>query len=139
VRFVIDASVAAKWYNDEELSDKAVEVKDAFVRGDLELAAPTHLIYEVGNSIWKNPQLSDKDATNAVVSILRLGMQMLPPNTERANRAMNIARMREVTFYDACYIQSAEELRSPLLTSDDCQGAAGKGIVQVTRLREAKV
>jgi predicted nucleic acid-binding protein len=58
VKLVIDASVAAKWFNLEELSDKAADIKEAYVKGDLELAAPTHIIYEVGNSIWKNKQLT---------------------------------------------------------------------------------
>lgn len=139
MRFVIDASVAVKWFNAEELSDKAAEVKDAYVRGDLELAAPSHIIYEVGNSIWKNPQLADKDAGDAIISVLRLGMQLLPPNVERVGRAMKIGRQRSITFYDAAYVQSAEELKVALLSADEHQTAAAKGIVQVVRLREAKL
>ena len=53
MRLVVDASVAAKWFNAEDLSDKAAKVKDAHVRGDVELIASTHIIYEVANSIWK--------------------------------------------------------------------------------------
>jgi len=99
--FIVDASVAAKWVNIEESSDTAAEVKDAHVRGDLELAAPSHLIYEVGNSIWKNSQLTTDDAREPVASILQLRLFLLPLTISRASRTMEIARMRRTTFYDA--------------------------------------
>ncbi len=135
--FVVDASVAAKWFNLEELSERAVEVKEAYVKGRLQLSAPVHIIYEVGNSVWKNPQLTDKDASDAVVSLIRLGLELLEPNTKRASRAMEIARLRKTTFYDAAYLQSAEELDTPLLTADQVQITAGKGIAKLIHLREA--
>lgn len=139
MKFVVDASVAAKWFNVEELSDKAAQVKDAHVRGDLDLAAPTHIIYEVGNSISKNPQLTDEDAQVAIVSILRLGVQLLSPSMERISRAMEIARLKNTTFYDAAYLQAAEEIKATLLTADASQAAAGKSVVRVVHLREVKV
>jgi len=139
VRLVVDASVVAKWFNIEELSDKAVKVKDAYVEGALELVAPIHILYEVGNSIWKNTQLTEKDACNAIVSLLRIDLELLMPSMERAKRAMEIARLRKTTFYDAAYLQAAEEFKTTLLTADESQMAAGKGIVKVIHLREAKV
>ena len=138
MNFVLDASVAAKWFNIEESSDTAAEVKDAHVRGDLELAAPSHLIYEVGNSIWRNSQLTADDAREAVASILQLGICLLPPDISRASRAMEIARLKRTTFYDAAYLQAAEELKAALLTADETQARACKDIVQVLRLPEFK-
>jgi predicted nucleic acid-binding protein len=138
MRFVVDASVVAKWFNVETLSDRAAEVKDAHVRGELELAAPIHVVYEVGNSIWKNPQLTDKDANDAIRSIQRLGMQFFPPSLERASRTMKIARLRNITFYDATYLQVAEELNTTLLTADERQAEAGKGVVRVVHLHEIR-
>ena len=51
MRLILDASVAAEWFNVEELSINAVAVKDTYVKGPLELAAP---VYKVDNSVWKN-------------------------------------------------------------------------------------
>jgi predicted nucleic acid-binding protein len=138
MNYVLDASVAAKWFNIEESSEVATQVKDAHVTGDLELAAPSHLVYEVGNSIWKNPQLTMDDAREAVASILQLGILLLPPNTSRASRAMQIARLKNTTFYDASYLQAAEELKATLLTADETQARACKDIVQVLRLPDFK-
>lgn len=139
MKLVIDASVAAKWFNVEELSDKAVNVKDAYVKGDMELVAPTHLIYEVGNSIWKNKQLSDNDACDAVSSIIRLDIQLIEPTVQRAQRAMELARQMGTSFYDAVYLQAAEEMKIPLLTADQKQITAGRGVARMLDLGKAKV
>ncbi len=135
--YVVDASVAAKWFNLEELSDKAGEIKEAYVRGKIQLFAPTHLIYEVGNSIWRNTQLTDNDVGNAIISLLRLGLELLAPNEERAGRTMEIARSRRTTFYDATYLQVAEELNMVLLTADETQLLAAKGVAKAIHIREA--
>lgn len=136
---VVDASVAAKWFNIEEFSEKAAEVKDAHVRGDFELSAPTHIVYEVGNSILKNQQLTREDAGEAIASILQLGIRLLAPSAIRASRTMTIARLRHTTFYDASYLQTAEELRAPLITADESQARAGNGIARIVHLREFTV
>lgn len=139
MRLVIDASVAAKWFNLEELSDRAADIKEAYVKGDLELAAPIHMIYEVGNSIWKNKQLTETEANDAIAALLQLNIQLLEPTTERAKRAMKIAKSRNTTFYDAIYLQAAEELNIALLTADNVQVKAGREIVKVTHLQEIKL
>lgn len=134
---VLDASVAAKWFNLEELSEKAVEFKESFVKGELELAAPIHIVYEVGNSIWKNPQLADRDACDAITSLTRLGLEFLEPTMKRSARAMEIARTKSTTFYDAAYLQAAEELNRALLTADQAQVAAARGIAKAIHLKDA--
>lgn len=139
MKLVVDASVAAKWFNIEELSDKAANVKDAHVKGDIDLAAPIHLLYEVGNSIWRNKQLSDNDACDAISSIMRLGIQLIEPTVQRAQRAMQIARQVETSFYDAVYLQVAEEMKIPLLTADQKQITAGRSVATMLDLGEAKV
>jgi predicted nucleic acid-binding protein len=139
VSFVLDASVAAKWFNLEEFSDRAVEFKRALVEGEVEFAAPAHITYEVGNSIWKNPQFTDRDARDAIISFARLELELLEPTTKRNERIMEIARARRTSFYDAAYLQAAEELKTTLLTADQAQIASAKGIVKTLHIKEAKL
>lgn len=139
MNLVLDASVASKWFNFEELSERAVEFKEVFVEGELQLAAPMHILYEVGNSIWKNPQLADRDAGDAIVSLTRLGLELLEPTMKRSACAMEIARTKRTTFYDAAYLQAAEELNRALLTADQAQVAAAKGIAKTIHLKDAKL
>ena len=134
MRYVLDASVAAKWFNLEESSEEAVRAKDAHVRGDLELVAPTQIVYEVGNTIWRNPLLTLGDAMAAVVSLMGLRLGLFEPEAARVTRAMEIARDGQITFYDAAYIQVAEEVGAPLVTADKRQRTAADGIVETVSL-----
>ena len=48
-RYVVDASVVAKWFLPESHSDEALRV----VAGAADLHAPDLMIAEVGNTLWK--------------------------------------------------------------------------------------
>ncbi len=136
MKLVIDASVAAKWFNQEEFTDRAVEIKDGHVRGEVELIAPSHLVYEVGNSIHRNPQMTDEDARDSISALAGLEIALLPPDAPRLSRTMEISRQRRVSFYDAAYIQAAEEADAALITADEVQHRAARGIVRAFHLRD---
>lgn len=69
---VLDASVIAKWYNEEEYRDKTIKIRDRFIDGLLNIKKPLLVIYKVANAINKNTQLSVEDAVKAVGSLMRL-------------------------------------------------------------------
>ena len=50
---------------------------------------------------------------------------------------MEIARSRRTTFYDATYLQVAEELNMVLLTADETQLLTAKGVAKAIHIREA--
>ena len=66
-----------------------------------------------------------------------MGLELLAPNEERAGRTMEIARSRRTTFYDATYLQVAEELNMVLLTADETQLLTAKGVAKAIHIREA--
>lgn len=117
-RYTLDASVAAKWFNKESLTDKAVQVRDAFVEGSIELVAPEHMVYEVGNSIWKNKTLVPADAAAAIRDLLDLELELVRLTPELATSAMKVARDYSITFYDAAYVVVADRLNAPLISAD---------------------
>jgi len=136
MKVVIDASVAAKWFNNEEYSGEAAALKQAYVDGIVELAAPIHLVYEVGNSIWKNRQLGIKDASRAVSLLLELGLNLVEPSADDLRRVMEIARERNITFYDALYIQAAEKYGVKLITADSEQIKKSEGIIDAVHIKD---
>src|ERR1051325_8180029 len=107
-RFTLDASVAAKWFNNEDLTDEALQIRDAFVHGKINLLAPEQLIYEVGNSIWKNKALTAEEAAKAVENLIDLQIELIHLNPRLAASAMKTARESRITFYDAAYIALAD-------------------------------
>ncbi len=50
-KVVVDASVVARWYAEEEWSDIALNVREDYGRGLIDLIVPYLLIYEVSNSL----------------------------------------------------------------------------------------
>lgn len=52
---------------------------------------------------------------------------------------MEIARQVKTSFYDAVYLQVAEEMKIPLLTADQKQMKAGRSVATILDLRVAKV
>jgi len=50
-KIVVDASVVAKWFLEEEYSGKALQLRDDYARGLLTVAAPSLLEYEVLNAL----------------------------------------------------------------------------------------
>ena len=136
MKVVVDASVVAKWFNVEEYSDKAVELKNAHVKGVVKIVAPIHLIYEVGNSIWKNKQLNVEDASEAISLLLELNLELISPSRKSVKRTMEIAREKKMTFYDASYVQLAEENNLTLITADSKQLEKSKDLVDVTHIKD---
>ncbi len=118
MRFVLDASVAVKWFSNEDFTDKAVRVRDAFLGGKIDLCAPQHILYEVGNSVWKNKSLDLGDSIKAVESFLAIEIELVTLDSEAASQSMKLARDIGVTYYDAVYVQISAMRKIPLLTAD---------------------
>lgn len=135
-RFSLDASVAAKWFNNEELTGEALQVRDAFVHGKIELLAPEQLIYEVGNSIWKNKALTAEDAAKAVGNLIDLQIELIQINPKLAASAMKTAREFHIAFYDAAYITLANYYNAPLISTDaEILAKSGKNSVHLKDLQ----
>jgi len=117
-RYTLDASVAAKWFNNENLTDKALQVRDAFVEGKIGLLAPEHLLYEIGNSIWKNKALAPEDAVTAIKSLADLEIELIHLSQEMSGNTMRIARELSITFYDAAYVMLANHFDALLISAD---------------------
>lgn len=116
--FILDASVAAKWFNNESQSEDAIKVRDAFVQGRIRLVAPEQLLYEVGNSIWKNKALSPQDAATAIMDLIDLEIELVQLTAELAGAAMSIARALSLSFYDAAYVALANKFNAPVISAD---------------------
>jgi len=115
-KFVIDASVAAKWLFDEPES----ELADLLLsRGDL-LLAPDLLHAEIGNVVWKRLDRGELDPrkTAAILDEL-LGVPVkLFPVSGFIREAVHIAHRYRRTFYDASYLALAIQESCALITAD---------------------
>jgi predicted nucleic acid-binding protein len=133
---VVDASVVAKWFNNESLTDKALEVREAFIEGKIDLCAPEHLLYEVGNSIWKNKALSINDCIQAMDDLMNMSIELTRLDHAIAARAVKSARELLISYYDALYIQLSIDRLVPLLSANENLLSKTKGTTNAYHLRD---
>ncbi len=133
--FVVDASVVAKWFNrGEEFEEQSDRLRSLWVNDEIELAAPSHLPYEVANSIWKNPNVSARRAGGLAKVLIDVSPKLNDLSGPMAERTMAFARRKRLTFYDASYLALARGLSVPLITVDGEQLRAASGYAKAIHL-----
>ncbi len=118
-RYVIDASVAVKWYSrlGEEELEKADLLLDGHTKGELVILAPTLISYELANALRFNPNLGEADVLRASQDFHHLGIELVDLETVRP-AAIQLAFQRDLTVYDAVYLAVSENFNIPLVTAD---------------------
>ncbi len=122
MEYVIDASVAVKWFLPELHSEKADALLNDFLHQGLNLLAPDLIVPEVTNTFWKRctltKEISLSEATESCTDFLRL-----PLTVERsaiiAERALNFAVQEHHRVYDALYVMLALHRGCGLNTADE--------------------
>ncbi len=115
-RFVVDASVAVKWFFDE------VHTEDArrLLREGSNLLSPDLIRAEVGNVLWKRWRRGDISAEE-VSSILRdfenLPLEILS-SEPLLEGAWMVAEQFDRSFYDGLYVALAAQAGYRLVTAD---------------------
>ncbi|MDX1932685.1 MAG: type II toxin-antitoxin system VapC family toxin [Capsulimonadales bacterium] len=116
-RFVVDASVAIKWF--------LPEVHDMHARrlltGGHALLVPDLLFPEVGNILRKRVQRNDITATEADTILQTLGSLPLEvsPSWPLVTVALTIACHAGRTVYDSLYLALAIREKTQMVTADE--------------------
>ncbi len=64
-KVVMDASVCARWFLDEEYSDRARVLRDSFVKGTVTIAVPSLLFYETLNALRYSGEYRERELSLA--------------------------------------------------------------------------
>lgn len=120
--FVIDASVAANWL----LPDEEDEAEEAWRRIESDPAlVPRHWWFEIRNVLLiaeRRQRIAEYMTLSLVDRLSRLRITTMPQPNEYAVFA--IARRRHLTFYDAAYLELAQQQDVPIATLDRSLAAA---------------
>jgi predicted nucleic acid-binding protein len=122
--YVLDASVAAKWFlpaGEEQFAAEALVVLHDFASGTCNLVAPDLFWPEMGNILWKAARLgriSGRVCDAAVHSLQALNITTVP-SKRLLESAIAIARAFDRSVYDCAYVALAVESNVPLLTADE--------------------
>lgn len=119
--YVIDASVALKWFLREEESQGADSIFHAFLANKIELLAPDILVLEVANTLWKHAilgnQLRPEEARSIFHDFLTLPLN-LQESTSLATQALKMAVELRHPIYDTLYCALAKENDCEFITAD---------------------
>ncbi len=127
--------MVAKWFNRSEVNEEEANLlRDEWVDGRVELYAPSLLLFEVANSIWKNPNVTGRVARSLVGLAVRISPTLLNPQEGVAEQAILLARRKKLTFYDSIYLAVAKSLSLLLITADQEQIVAAERYTKVAHL-----
>jgi predicted nucleic acid-binding protein len=116
---VLDSSVLLKWFRQgEELADRALSVREAFLDGELEVAVPWLAVYEVANVLRFKRDLTSAQVQDAVQALLDMGLSWVAPSPALMRRAVALAHEADITVYDAAFVALAEGLEATFVTAD---------------------
>lgn len=119
--FVIDASVAIKWYIPELLSEAADQFLQLYRQDKASLLAPDLLTIELGNALWKKKRAGEINSENAR-AILHALTDYCPlklvPSSELMPAALDLALSLGFTVYDSLYLALAVASGAILVTAD---------------------
>jgi predicted nucleic acid-binding protein len=137
VPIVLDASIAACWYFEDEHDVRADVALNMLNDGDQALA-PAHWWFEIRNVIvlGERRRRASEQHTVAFLDYLReLPIELAALPHELA--VFTLARRHRLTFYDAAYLELALRAGVPLATLDDALAAAASaaGVPLVTSAR----
>ena len=114
--FVIDASVALKWFVPEIYSHSAVR----FLDPGNELIAPDLIIVGVGNALWKKftrKEISSADA-RVILGHLNSAPLTLYPSSLIIEIALNLSIEMGCSVYDGLYLALADTRKCRMVTAD---------------------
>jgi len=118
---ILDASVAAKWFlKGEKYENEGLRLKQDHEDGKVQLHAPSLILYEVCNTIWKRKDIARETAGRlAEAASSYLSNLAIAPSPQGCRRTVTNARIWDITVYDSSYTTMAHDLKRPLVTADD--------------------
>ena len=116
---VLDASVAVKWYVEEELREQALALRHDYYEEKLLLISQPLLLYEVANALRYHPTLSSEDVMTAIDSLLAMQFDLITLGKSEVEAAVKIAFDENLSMYDATYLALADITGTQIVTADE--------------------
>jgi predicted nucleic acid-binding protein len=122
--FVVDASVAVKWFlpaKGETLAEEALGLLDQYVREEIDLLVPDLFWVECANVAWKAVRVGRLPLASADAALTALTEYDFPtvPSPSLLSSAFQIATAFQRTIYDSIYVALAVKSKAQLVTADE--------------------
>lgn len=120
-RYVVDASVAIKWYVPEVYGDRAVDLLASVSGGTATCHVPDLFHSEFGNILWKKvraKELAHADAQE-IIGAVKAVPKIVHDTEPILSTALSFACETDRTVYDSIYVTLAAGLDCQLVTADE--------------------
>ena len=122
--FVLDASVAAKWFlpsAHEPLVIEALALLRSYTQGQLRFIVPDLFWAEFGNVMWKAARLGrcSRQEAESAIAVMREHRVPAIASAILVKDAFAIAANFNRTVYDSIYVALAVTSHTPLITADE--------------------
>ena len=119
--FVLDSSVAVKWYVEKDEPDvaKALRLIEVHIDGGCRLKAPSFLLLEVLNALTMGRKLPAALALEALEHLKGLSLDLEDLRWPPLASAIEVASACGTTLYDSYFLALALESGSVLVTADE--------------------
>lgn len=136
MRYVLDCSVAVRWFVAQTHADKAAHILDELATGQTTLVAPDVIVPEFGHVLRKlvvGKKLAPDRARPFLDRFLLLPIEM-SSSRGLAPRALDLTFRHSATFYDALYLALAERENLKVVTADERMVNAFAGLERTVSL-----
>jgi predicted nucleic acid-binding protein len=133
---VIDASVVAKWFLAEVYSTEALLLRDKYIGGEIELASPCIMPFEVLNALRYSGLYSKDLLVSVVKSLAGYGIELWDLRREYGQMVAEVAMDLDISVYDASYVALAEIATARLVTADVEMVTKAKNLIDVKHVKD---
>jgi len=117
---VVDASILVKWYVVETFREEALDLRESYLKGDIELVSPAIMPFEVLNAVRYAKREIDEEKLKKVSRSLSLyGVQLYQLQGDYIDLVIETSLHNNITVYDASYVALAQYLETILYTADE--------------------
>ena len=117
---VVDASVVVKWYLKETWRTESLSLRDSYIEGKINLAAPSLMPFEVLNAIrYSRKELKPEVLEGIAESLSLYGIKYYELGGDYAKEVVRLSIKNNITVYDASYLMLAKDLKTVLYTADE--------------------
>ncbi|MGQ4892773.1 MAG: type II toxin-antitoxin system VapC family toxin [Candidatus Njordarchaeia archaeon] len=119
--YVVDTSIAVKWFVPEAYSEQALEILRSFSEGEVELYAPSTLKIEFSNVIRKyyiKGLIGKEDVKKIIGSMSKIDLNYVDLSWGLLKQALDLALAFNLTVYDGVYLAIAKNVKGILVTAD---------------------
>ena len=119
---VLDASLAVKWLDEDDVSDKAHAVLQSWVAQDITRLAPHLMPFKVANALHRRVlrgELSVGDNTRMIARLLESRLELHQPPGLHVRALQLASQLNQNAAYDAHYLALAESFDCELWTANE--------------------